>query len=149
MIVTGVALATPVPVLALAEGQHEVVVRLDEGEAMTYAYRQSIYEVAVHEEFVRAGDALDMRLVRSPDIRSIEYFRWDGTIVQRPDGMWAEAAPPPSTHTELVIRITAQGEQRIFSSRWGIVLRELFGESIVTVRPVRRPLAIVLLRGLG
>jgi hypothetical protein len=142
-------MATPVPVLAIDDGQHEVVARLDDGEAVTYAYRQSIYDVAVQEEFVRAGDALDMRLVRSPDIRSIEYFRWDGKIVQREDGTWAEAAPPPSTHPELVIRITALGQQRLFSSAWSIVLRDLFGESVVTVRAGRRPLALVLLRRIG
>jgi len=149
VIVTGVAMATPVPVLALADGQHEIVVRLDEGEAVTYAYRQSIYDVPVWEEFTRDGDRLELLRVRSQDIRSIEYFRWDGTIVQRPDGMWAEAAPPPSTHPELVIRITTLGQQRIFSSRWSVTLRDQFGESIVTVRPVRRPLAIVLVSGLG
>src|SRR5437867_1053287 len=112
VLVTGVALATPVPVLATGDGGREVLTPLDEGEPLTYSYRQSIYDVLVYEEFVRHGDAIDLLRVRSPDIRSIEYFRWDGDIVQGSDGMWAEEAPP-SEHAELVIRIAPLGQQQI------------------------------------
>lgn len=146
VLTTGVAMATPVPVLAVDDGGREVLGRLDEGEAVTYSYRQSIYDVPVHEEFARSGDALDLLRVRSPDIRSIEYFRWDGEIVRDGDGNWVEAAPA-SEHPELVIRVTALGQQRISSARWTIDLRDRFGESVVTVRVGRRPLGLVLMRG--
>jgi hypothetical protein len=147
-LVTGAALAAPVPVHAISSDGDEVLGRLDAGEAVTYSYRQSIYEVPVHEEFVRSGDAIDLLRVRSPDIRSLEYFRWDGDIVQDGDGNWVEDAPP-SKHPELVIRVTTLGQQRISSSRWAVVLRDRFGESIVTVRVDHRPLGLVLLRGVG
>jgi hypothetical protein len=146
LVVTGAALAAPVPVLAISSGGDEVLGRLDDGEAVTYSYRQSIYDVPVHEEFVRTGDVIDLLRVRSPDIRSVEYFRWDGNIVQDGGGSWVEDAPP-SEHPELVIRVTTLGQQRIASSRWTVVLRDRFGESIVTVRVGQRPLGLVLVRG--
>jgi hypothetical protein len=141
VVVTGVALATPVPVLAVTDGQREITAPLDEGEALTYSYRQSIYDVEVYEEFVRRGDVIEMLRVRSPDIRSIEYFRWDGDIKQGDDGIWAEDAPP-SEHSELVIRIAPLGRQRISTARWAIDLLPRFGETVVTVRITRRPVAL-------
>ncbi len=144
VLVTGVALATPVPVLATGDGAREVLAPLDEGEALTYSYRQSIYDVPVYEEFVRRGDAIDLLRVRSPDIRSIEYFRWDGDIVQGADGLWAEDAPP-SEHAELVIRIAPLGQQRLTSAHWSYELLPLFGETVVTVRITQRPYAQSLL----
>ena len=135
-IVTGVALATPVPVLSMTDGQRVVVAPLDDGDALTYSYRQSIYEVAVYEEFVRRGDVLELLRVRSSDIRSLEYFRWDGDIVQGADGVWVEDAPP-SEHAELVIRIAPLGRQRIATSRWSYDLLPEFGETVVTVRVER------------
>lgn len=144
VIVTGVALATPVPVLAVTDGQREMTAPLAEGEALTYSYRQSIYDVEVYEEFVRRGDVIDMLRVRSPDIRSIEYFRWDGDIKQGDDGIWGEDAPP-SEHSELVIRIAPLGRQRISTARWAIDLLPRFGETVVTVRITRRPVVLTWL----
>ena len=141
VIVTGVALATPVPVLAVSDGQREITAPLDAGETLTYSYRQSIYDVAVHEEFVRRGDVIELLRVRSPDIRSIEYFRWDGTIEQDDEGNWTEDAPP-SEHGELVIRIATLGRQRIATARWSIDLLPRFGETVVTVRVTQRPRAL-------
>jgi hypothetical protein len=146
LILTGVALATPVPVLAISGNGVDVLRRLDEGEALTYSYRQSIYDVPVREEFVRRGDVIELLRVRSPDIRSIEYFRWDGDILQDEHGEWVEDAPA-SEHPELVIRITALGQQRIATPRWSVDLRERFGESLVTLRVGRRPLALAVLGG--
>lgn len=143
VIVTGVALATPVPVLTLSNGDRTVAGHLDEGEALTYAYRQSIYEVPVYEEFVRKGDVIELLRVRSPDIRSVEYFRWDGDIAQGADGLWTEEAPP-SDHRELVIRIAPLGQQRITTARWSYELLPLFGETVVTVRVAQRPRALTL-----
>jgi hypothetical protein len=144
LLITGVALATPVPVLAMGDGTHEVVAPLDEGEALTYSYRQSIYDVPVYEEFVRHGDAIDLLRVRSPDIRSIEYFHWDGDPTQDADGLWGMAAPP-SEHEELVIRIAPLGQQRMTSPRWSYALLPLFGENVVTIRVARRAFAQGLL----
>jgi hypothetical protein len=146
MLLTGVALATPVPVVAIGDGTKELFARLDEGEALTYSYRQSIYDVPVYEDFVRAGDRIQLLRVRSPDIRSVEYFRWDGNIVQDAQGQWTEDAPP-SEHAELVIRLTPLGQQRMTTPRWTVDLLGEFGESIVKVQVDRRPRALVLLRG--
>jgi len=143
-LVTGVALATPVPVLTVSNGTAECVGPLDDGEAMRYSYRQSIYDVPVWEEFKREGDRLELLRVRSEDIRSIEYFRWDDPIVQESDGWWASAAPP-GEGGELVIRIAPLGQQRITTARWTCDLLGRFGETVVTVRADRRPLGLILL----
>ncbi len=133
MIAAGVALAAPVPVLTMTDGRRLVVKPLDAGDELTYSYRQSIYDVPVYEEFVRRDFALELLRVRSPDIRSLEYFRWDGDIAQGADGLWSEAAPP-SEHPELVIRVAPLGQQHIATARWGYDLLPEFGESVVTVR---------------
>jgi hypothetical protein len=143
-LVTGVVLATPVPVLTVGDGKAECVGPLDDGEAMRYSYRQSIYDVPVWEEFKRDGDRLELLRVRSMDIRSIEYFRWDDPIVQESDGWWASAAPP-GEGGELVIRIAPLGQQRIATARWTCDMLARFGESIVTVRADRRSLVLTLL----
>lgn len=144
ILVTGVALATPVPVLTVSDGSTECVGPLDDGEAMRYSYRQSIYDVAVWEEFERDGDRIELQRVRSKDIRSIEYFRWDDPIVQEPDGWWASAAPP-SDSSELVIRIAPLGQQRITTARWTCDMLPRFGETVVRVRADRRPFVLTLL----
>jgi hypothetical protein len=142
VLLTGVALATPVPVLSMSDGRSLVVAPLDDGDALTYSYRQSIYDVPVYEDFERRGNILRLLRVRSPDIRSIEYFRWDdGVITRGRDGLWAEDAPP-SEHAELVLRIAPLGQQRIASARWMHDLLPRFGETVVTVRVERlSPLA--------
>ncbi|HJW48432.1 MAG TPA: hypothetical protein VJ726_03345 [Candidatus Limnocylindria bacterium] len=138
------ALATPVPVLTVSDGKAECVGPLDDGEAMRYSYRQSIYDVPVWEEFKRDGDRLELLRVRSTDIRSIEYFRWDDAIVQESDGWWASAAPPGESG-ELVIRIAPLGQQRIVTARWTCDMLARFGESVVAVRADRRPLGLTIL----
>ena len=144
ILVTGVALATPVPVLTASNGATECMGPLDDGEAMRYSYRQSIYDTLVSEEFQRDGDNLELLRVRSKDIRSIEYFRWDAPITQEPDGWWASAAPP-SASSELVIRIAPLGQQRITTARWSCDMLERFGETVVNVRAERKPFALTLL----
>ena len=144
IVVTGVALATPVPVLTVSDGATECLGPLDDGEAMRYSYRQSIYDALVWEEFERDGDDLELKSVRSKDIRSIEYFRWDGPIAQEPDGWWASAAPP-SASGKLVIRIAPLGQQRITTARWSCDLLARFGEAVVNVRAERKPFAQTLL----
>ena len=141
LITTGAALAAPVPVLAMGDGSKEIVVPLDEGEALTYSYRQSIYDAPVYEEFVRHGDAIDLLRVRSPDIRSIEYFHWDEDPTQGPDGLW-RADAPPSEHQELVLRIAPLGQQRMTTAHWSYALLPMFGETVVTIRVARRPLVL-------
>jgi len=143
-LVTGVALATPVPVLTASNGTAECMGPLDDGEAMRYSYRQSIYDVPVWEEFKRDGDRIELLRIRSTDIRSIEYFRWDDPIIQESDGWWASAAPPGDS-SELVIRIAPLGQQRITTARWSCDMLARFGETVVTVRADRRPLGLTLL----
>jgi hypothetical protein len=141
---TGVALATPVPVLMVSNGTAECMGQLDDGEAMRYSYRQSIYDVPVWEEFKRDGDRLELLRVRSTDIRSIEYFRWDDPIVQESDGWWTSAAPPGDS-SELVIRIAPLGQQRLATARWICDMLARFGETVVTVRAGSRPLGLTLI----
>lgn len=143
LVVTGVALATPVPVLTVASGANEFVGPLDDGEALRYSYRQSIYDAPVWEEFAREGDRIELLRVRSTDVRSIEYFRWDNAIVHESDGWWSSEAPPSET-SELVIRIAPLGQQRITTARWSCEMLSRFGETVVRVRAERRPFLLTL-----
>ena len=145
LLVAGVALATPVPVVSLSGGTGEILAALDDGEPLTYSYRQSIYDVPVLEEFVRAGDRIKLLRVRSPDIRSVEYFRWDGNIVQDEKQMWTQDAPP-NEHQQLVIRVTPLGQQRLTTPRWTVDLLDRFGGVVVTLRVDRRARALTLFR---
>ena len=143
---TGVALATPVPVLTVSDGTTEFVRALDRTETLRYSYRQSIYQVTVLEELAREGNDLRIQRVRSSDIRSVEYFGWKGEPRQS-DGLWLENAPRSvAAEGELVIRITPAGEQTLSTSRWRVDLRPRFGETVVRVRAQDRPwlLAFVL-----
>lgn len=144
IVVTGVALATPVPVLTVSDGATEFVGPLDDGEAMRYSYRQSIYDAPVWEEFERDGDRIGLLRVRSTDIRSVEYFRWDSAIVQGADGWWTSDAPAGKLD-ELVIRIAPLGQQRIATARWACDMLARFGETVVRVRADRRPLIQAIL----
>ena len=128
----------------MTDGSHEIVASLEEGEPLTYSYRQSIYDVPVFEDFVRHGDAIDLLRVRSPDIRSIEYFHWDGDASRDAEGLWTQDAPP-SEHAELVIRIAPLGQQRLATPRWSHALLPLFGETVVTIRVAQRPYAMTVL----
>jgi hypothetical protein len=128
----------------VSDGRAEFVAPLDDGEAMRYSYRQSIYDVPVWEEFARDGDRIDLLRVRSTDIRSIEYFRWEVPIIQESDGWW-KADAPPSEINELVIRVAPLGQQRFSTARWTCDALARFGETVVRVRAERRPLALTLL----
>lgn len=144
ILLTGVALATPVAVLTVSDGTTEFVGPLDDGEGMRYSYRQSIYDAPVWEEFERDGDRIELLRVRSSDIRAIEYFRWDSAIAREKDGWWSSAAPPGDT-SELVIRIAPLGQQRIATARWSCDMLDRFGEAVVRVRAERRPLVLTIL----
>ena len=143
----GVALATPVPVLTVSDGTTEFVRALDHAEPLQYSYRQSIYQVTVVEELAREGNALRIQRVRSSDIRSIEYFGWKGDPT-RSDGLWMEDSPRSvAADTELVIRITPAGEQALSTSRWRMVLKPEFGETVIRVRAQDRPWLLAVLAG--
>src|SRR5438132_1331590 len=117
VVTTGVALATPVAVLAVSDGTRELLAGWDTAEPLEYSYRQSIYEVPVYEEFSRGRTGFAYLEVRSPDIRSIEYFGWRGVEPRRrDDGLWA-AYPPTSAVPDLRIRITPAGQQRLPTAR--------------------------------
>jgi len=143
----GVALATPVSVLTVSDGTTEFVRRLDRAEALHYSYRQSIYQVTVVEELAREGNDLRIQRVRSSDIRSVEYFGWTGEPAQA-QGLWSEDSPRSvAADSELVIRITPAGEQALSTSRWRVVLKPEFGETVVRVRAQDRPWLLALLEG--
>ena len=148
MTAAGAALATPVPVLTVSDGTTEFVGRLDTAEALQYSYRQSIYQVTVFEELAREGSGLRIQRVRSSDIRSVEYFGWNGEPAQSRDGLWVEASPRTvAVDPELVIRITPAGEQALSTPRWRIVLKPRFGETVVRVRAEDRPWLLALIEG--
>src|SRR5881409_600873 len=126
-VTAGAALALPVPVLTVSDGTTEFMAPLEDGEAMRFSYRQSIYEVPVFEELQREGDRIALQRVRSSDVRSLEYLRRDG------DGLWYQDAPPNEAH-ELVIRIAPLGQQRFSTARWECDLLGRFGQTVVRVR---------------
>lgn len=138
---TGVALATPVDVLRLDPGGY--VVPLASGERYQYSYQQSIYQVPVIEEHIRTGDTLGIVRVRSTDLRAVEYFRWDGRI-DRAGADFVQDAPPNQVGA-LTIRITHEGTQRLRGARFDVMLRERFGEDVVTVTPVHVPALFALI----
>ena len=143
----GVALATPVSVLTVNDGVSEFVGRLGSDEPLQYSYRQSIYQVTVFEEIARDGTGLRIQRVRSSDIRSIEYFGWKGEPAQL-NGLWTEDSPRSvAADTELVIRITPAGEQALSTSRWRVVLKPEFGETVIRVRAQDRPWLLAVLAG--
>jgi hypothetical protein len=156
--VTGVAIATPVPVLTVSDGQREFVGLLIDGGGLQYEYRHSIYEAMVYEEFQRTGDRLDFLRVRTTDIRVIEYLRWDTEI--RSDGFRSceqdpqvlceifVADAPPTDVADLVIRVSPGAEQRLNSGEWRVHLLQRFGDSVVRVRLERPGFLSALLRGL-
>ena len=141
------ALAVPVPVLTVSDGKTEFVRPLDRAEPLQYSYRQSIYEVTVFEELAREGSDLRIERVRSSDIRSVEYFGWRGEPAQS-DGLWTEDSPRSvAAEGELVIRITPAGEQTLSTSRWRVVLKPEFGETVVRVRAQDRPWLLAFVEG--
>jgi len=141
------ALAIPVPVLTVSDGTTEFVRALARDEHLQYSYRQSIYGVTVFEELAREGTGLRIERVRSSDIRSVEYFGWRGEPAQL-DGLWFEDSPRSvAADSELVIRITPAGEQALSTSRWRVVLKPQFGETVVRVRAQDRPWVLALLEG--
>lgn len=147
MTTAGVALAIPVPVVTVTDGTTEVVRPLARTEPLGYSYRQSIYQVTVFEELARVGNDLRIERVRSSDIRSVEYFGWKGEPAQA-DGLWSEDSPRSvAADSELVIRITPAGEQALATSRWRLVLKPAFGETVVRVRAQDRPWLIALIEG--
>ena len=146
-VTAGAALALPVPVLTVSDGTTEFVRALDHAEPLQYSYRQSIYQVTVVEELLREGNALRIQRVRSSDVRSIEYFGWKGEPT-RSDGLWMEDSPRSvAADTELVIRITPAGEQALSTTRWRVILRPAFGETVVRVRTQDRPWLLAVLAG--
>lgn len=141
VVLTGVALATPVAVLRIDPGDH--LYPLGDGAQYEYSYQQSIYQVPVIEEHVRDGDALRIVRVRSRDRRAVEYFRWDGEIRYLGDEFVQDA--PPNHVPALTIRITTEGTQRLRGAGFDIFLRDEFGETVVTVTTQYVPRLLTLL----
>ena len=139
--VTGVAFATPVPVLRVDPGGH--LYPLADGEHYEYSYQQSIYQVPVIEEHVRVGDTLQIVRARSRDLRAVEYFRWDGRIRSEGDEFVQDA--PPNHVGALAIRITREGTQRLHGAHVDLALRSQFDEIVVTVTPEHAPALFVLI----
>jgi hypothetical protein len=122
-----------------------VVVPLAEDDAYTYSYINSIYNASVEERQSYRRGRLHIDGVASPDIRAVEYFRWDGEPRQASDRY--EQAAPPNDQSQLLIRVTPQYRQRLSGSRWAVDLGDRFGDALVRVVPERLPLAVAVLRG--
>ena len=145
-IATGAALAAPVGVLEVTDGNTRVFRALDDGDPLSYSYIQSVYNVLVVEEHERAGGLLRMDRVRSSDIKAVEYFRWT-TPIRQVDAQFVADAPSYEV-PEFVIRITPPNAQTLRSGAWSLDLPARFGESVVTVRPLWLPRAIAWWRSL-
>jgi hypothetical protein len=143
VVLTGVALATPVAVVRIDPGGH--LYSLADGDRYEYSYQQSIYQVPVIEEHVRVGDRLRIVRVRSRDLRAVEYFRWDGQI--RREGVEFVQDAPPNQVAALTIRITAEGAQRLRGASFDLSLRSQLGEGVVTVTPAYVPRVLALAGG--
>ena len=137
---TGLVLATPVAVLRVDPGGH--LYALADGDRYEYSYQQSIYQVPVVEEHVREGDTLRIVRVRSRDLKAVEYFRWEGQIRREGDEFVQDA--PPNRVGALTIRITTEGAQRLRGSGFDVLLRAVFGETVVTVTPASVPRVLAL-----
>lgn len=135
VVLTGVALATPVAVLRIEPDGR--LLPVGDGGRYEYSYQQSIYQVPVNEEHVRDGNALRIARVRSRDLRAVEYFRWDGEITRDGDDFVQNA--PPNQVSALMIRITHEGTQHLRGAGFDLALRDAYGESLVTITPVHVP----------
>jgi len=141
IVLTGVALATPVAVLRVDPGGR--LYALDDGARYEYSYQQSIYQVPVYEEHFRSGDALRIVRVRSTDLKAVEYFRWDGEIRREDDEFVQDA---PANHvSSIAIAVTREGAQRLRGDGFDLVLRAEFGETVVTLTPTYAPRIIAVL----
>jgi hypothetical protein len=141
VVLTGVALATPVAVLRVDPGGR--VYALADGERYEYSYQQSIYQVPVIEEHAREGDTLRIVRVRSRDLKAVEYFRWDGPIRREGDEFVQDA---PANHVAaLTIRITTEGMQRLHGAGFDLSLRSQFGEAVASVTPTHVPRVVALI----
>ena len=70
IVTTGAASAAPVDVLRASDGSSQCVAPLAEGDAFTYSYIQSMYEVPVVEDLVRDGDRIRVLRIRSSEMRA-------------------------------------------------------------------------------
>ena len=112
---------------------------LDLAATFTYEYRQSIYDAPVEEHFRLEGGRLRLDRVRSPHPAALEYFRWPGTV--RPDREWLSIDAPDVVQEELVIRVAAEGQQRLRMRPGYFVALDGIGADVVRVRGSARPLA--------
>jgi len=141
VVLAGVALTTPVAVLGLDPGAR--VYALPDGARYEYSYQQSIYQVPVTEEHVRVGETLRIVRVRSPDLRAVEYFRWDGQIRREGDEFVQDA--PPNHMSTFAIAVTREGAQRLRGDGFDLVLRADFGDTVVTLTPAYVPRFVALI----
>ena len=144
-LVAALAFAPFVSVLILSDGHARILVPLADGQTYTYSYVNSIYNAPVEERHVRSSERLRIQSAVSPDIRAVEYFRWEGEPHRA--GSDYEQAAPANEQRQLVIRVTPQFHQRIAGPEWDVDLAERFGDGVVRVSPARLPLASALLRG--
>lgn len=138
ILIGGAAGAAPLPVLELAGGGGPRVLALDPSAAFTYEYRQSIYDAPVEEHFRVEAGRLRLERVRSPHPAALEYFRWPGEV--RRDGAWLSISAPDVVEEELVIRVAADGRQRLRTRPGHAVALDGAGADVVRVRASVRPL---------
>jgi hypothetical protein len=137
IVTTGAASAAPVDVLRASDGRSQCVAPLADGEAFTYSYIQSMYDVPVVEDLVRDGGRIRILRIRSSEMRAVEYYRWDTPI--RPDGDRFVQEAPLYTTDRMVIRVSPPYAQRIAGAGWTCDLQARFPDEIVTVAPETRP----------
>lgn len=108
--------------------------------SFAYTYRQSIYDSLVREHLRATRDGIVIERASSPDLRSLEYFRWPGGPTQAGATLeWRAPVLPPLR--ELSLAIVERGEQELDTGVRRVTLRDALGLGGVTVRASYRPLA--------
>lgn len=149
LVLTGVALATPVPVVRLEGDDGRTVIRL-EGPEFRYHYIHSVYRAPTTELLRVEGREIRLVSVYSDDRRVIELLRWPGEP-RREGHVYAKDAPdtPDSRMEELRILTSRGARQRIVVGEREVQLATTFGDGAVRVRPAVTNRAALLLERVG
>lgn len=112
--------------------------------AFTYTYRQSIYDAPVREHLLVTERGIRIERASSPDLRSLEYFRWPGEATPISSGLLEWRAPALEPVGQLSLAVVDRGEQELDTGVRRVRLEDAVGTGSATARPAYRPLAMWL-----
>lgn len=149
LVLTGVALATPVPVVRLEGDDGRTVIGL-EGPEFRYHYIHSVYRALTVELLRVEGREIRLVSVYSDDRRVIESLRWPGEPRREGHGYAQDAPEVPGTRMEELRILTSRGaRQRVVAGEREVQLATIFGDGAVRVRPGISSRAALLFERLG